>query len=82
MIALNPETAEDYTGRILQARVMRAQLNLAQEKFAAARDDFTAILEKVPKRADILRARAILNWQNLKDFDAALADFKEYASLI
>ncbi|HYV37768.1 MAG TPA: tetratricopeptide repeat protein, partial [Gemmataceae bacterium] len=74
LIKLNPNSR--------QARIMRAQLLLGQEKYAAARDDFNAILEKTPTAADILRARAILNWQNLKEFDAALADFERYARLV
>jgi eukaryotic-like serine/threonine-protein kinase len=73
LIKLNPKN--------LQARVIRAQLYLAQEKYAAARDDFSAILEKAPTAADIWRARAIVNWQNLRDFDAALADFQRCAQL-
>jgi len=73
LIKLNPNNLQD--------RVKRAQLFLAQEKYAAARDDFTAILDKAPTAADILRARAIVNWQNLKDFDAALADFERFARL-
>jgi eukaryotic-like serine/threonine-protein kinase len=73
LIQLNPKN--------LSARTTRAELLLAQEKYAAARDDFTGILEQAPRAAVVWRARAILNWQNLKEFDAALADFEKYSEL-
>src|SRR5262249_32850199 len=68
LVKLNP--------RNLQARADRADLLLGQGKYAEVHEDYTRILEAAPKAAVIWRfwrARAILNWQNLKDFDAALA---------
>jgi eukaryotic-like serine/threonine-protein kinase len=73
LIKLNPSS--------IKARGMRAQLFLAQGKFTEARDDFTAVLEMAPTAVEILRARAIVSWQNLKDFDAALADFERITEL-
>src|SRR5262249_576405 len=54
---------------------------LARGRYAEARDDLTVILDATPKLAPALRMRAILNWQKLKDFDAALADFEQFALL-
>jgi tetratricopeptide (TPR) repeat protein/tRNA A-37 threonylcarbamoyl transferase component Bud32 len=65
----------------LQARANRAEVLLGLGKHAAARADFTSILDQAPRAAVIWRARAILNWQNLKDFDAALADFERFLEL-
>jgi tetratricopeptide (TPR) repeat protein len=65
----------------LQLRQTRGKLLADQAKYAEARDDFNAILEELPAAKDILRARAVLNWQNLKEFNAALADFQRYAEL-
>src|SRR5262249_32286702 len=50
-------------------------------RHAEARQELTHILKAAPKAAAIWRARAIVNWQNLKDFDAALADFAQLAQL-
>jgi tetratricopeptide (TPR) repeat protein len=81
------EAVEDYGQLIqqdpkdLQARANRAEVLLGLGKHAAARDDFTAILDQAPRAAAIWRARAIVNWQNLKEFDAALADFGHLAKL-
>jgi tetratricopeptide (TPR) repeat protein len=81
------EAIRDY-GRLvelnaknLQARAARAELHLGQRRYAEARDEFTIILEAAPKAAAVWRARGIVNWQHLKDFDAALADFEEWARL-
>src|SRR5262249_33575182 len=52
-----------------------------QERYAEACADFTTVLEKAPRELEIRRARAIVEWQNLKDFDAALADFKQCTEL-
>jgi tetratricopeptide (TPR) repeat protein/tRNA A-37 threonylcarbamoyl transferase component Bud32 len=65
----------------LQVRARRAEGLVAQQKYAEARADFTTILEKAPRELEIWRARAIVEWQNLKDFDAALADFKKCTEL-
>jgi tetratricopeptide (TPR) repeat protein len=73
LIQLNPKN--------LQARAARAELLLGRQRNADARDEFTRILEAAPKAAQIWRARGIVNWQKLKDFDAALADFEEWARL-
>jgi tetratricopeptide (TPR) repeat protein len=74
LLALNPKN--------LQTRVARAELLLEQGRYAEARDDLTFILKAAPRAAGIWRARAILNWQNLKEFDAALADFEQFARLM
>jgi tetratricopeptide (TPR) repeat protein len=73
LIALNPKN--------LPAHAARAELLLGRQRYAEAREDFTDILKVAPKAAVIRRARAIVNWQNLKEFDAALADFEEWATL-
>jgi tetratricopeptide (TPR) repeat protein/tRNA A-37 threonylcarbamoyl transferase component Bud32 len=73
LLALNPKN--------LQARAARADLLLRRGRYAEARDDLTGILEAAPTAATARRARAIVNWQNLKDFDAALADWREVARL-
>jgi serine/threonine protein kinase/tetratricopeptide (TPR) repeat protein len=72
-IELNP----DYT----QARANRIDLLLGRGRYAEARTDLSRILEAAPAAAPIWRARAIVNWQNLKDFDAALTDFEKFARL-
>jgi tetratricopeptide (TPR) repeat protein len=73
IIKLNPKD--------LQGRATRADLLLGRKRYTEARDDLTAILEGAPKATVIWRSRGIVNWQNLKDFDAALADFEEWARL-
>jgi tetratricopeptide (TPR) repeat protein/tRNA A-37 threonylcarbamoyl transferase component Bud32 len=73
LVALNPKN--------LQARAARADLLISRGRFAEARDDLSAILEAAPKAAVIWRSRAIINWLNLKEFDAALADFDQFARL-
>jgi tetratricopeptide (TPR) repeat protein len=81
------EAIQDY-GRLfklnpknLQARVARAELLLGRGRYAEAREEFTGILNMAPKAAAIWRARAIVNWQNLKEFDLALADIEQWARL-
>jgi tetratricopeptide (TPR) repeat protein/tRNA A-37 threonylcarbamoyl transferase component Bud32 len=74
LIKLNP--------RNLQARAGRAELFLAGGRYADARAEFLHILKLAPREAVIWRARAIVNWQNLKDFPAALADFEQFARLM
>src|SRR5262249_36485735 len=73
LIKLNPKD--------LQARAARADLLLDRGRYAEVREDLTRILKAAPKAASIWRARAVLHWQNLKDFDAALADFAQFARL-
>src|SRR5262249_544676 len=73
VIELNPKN--------LEARASRGELLLGRRRYAEARDEFSRILEQAPKAAVIWRARGIVNWQNLKDFDAALADFAQLAQL-
>jgi tetratricopeptide (TPR) repeat protein len=81
------EAIEDYTRLLdlnpknLQARASRAELLLGRQRYAEARDDFSRILEQAPRATMIWRARGIVNWQNLKDFDAALKDFAQFAEL-
>jgi tetratricopeptide (TPR) repeat protein/tRNA A-37 threonylcarbamoyl transferase component Bud32 len=81
------EAIQDYSRLIelnpkdLQVRASRSELLLGRKRYAEAREDFTRILDAAPKATVIWRARAILNWQNLKDFDAALEDFAEFAKL-
>jgi tetratricopeptide (TPR) repeat protein len=87
--ALNqPDDAVQDYGRLVQmnsknvqARAARAELLLGQGRYAEAREDFTGILAVTPKTAGVWRTRGIVNWQHLKDFDAALADFEEWARL-
>jgi tetratricopeptide (TPR) repeat protein/tRNA A-37 threonylcarbamoyl transferase component Bud32 len=81
------EAIEDY-GRLLaldqknlQTRATRVDLLLARGRYAEARDDLTVILDTAPKSVPARRARAIVSWQRLKDFDAALADFEQFALL-
>jgi tetratricopeptide (TPR) repeat protein/tRNA A-37 threonylcarbamoyl transferase component Bud32 len=73
LVQLNPKN--------LQARAARAELFLGRGRYAEAREDLTRILEAAPRAAAVWRMRAILNWQNLKDFDAALADWRQVALL-
>jgi tetratricopeptide (TPR) repeat protein/tRNA A-37 threonylcarbamoyl transferase component Bud32 len=73
LIELNPKN--------LQARAAHADLLFGQGRYAEARDEYSAILKAAPKAAVIWRARGIVNWQKLKDFGAALADFEEWARL-
>jgi tetratricopeptide (TPR) repeat protein/tRNA A-37 threonylcarbamoyl transferase component Bud32 len=73
LVALNPKN--------LQARVARAELCLSSGDYLKAREDFTKIVEAAPKAVPIWRARGIVNWQNLKEFDAALKDFEQFAQL-
>jgi tetratricopeptide (TPR) repeat protein/tRNA A-37 threonylcarbamoyl transferase component Bud32 len=74
LIAINP--------RNMDARAARVDLFLSRERYAEARDELTRLLEVQPKRADALWMRAVLNWQHLKEFDAALADLEQYARLL
>jgi tetratricopeptide (TPR) repeat protein/tRNA A-37 threonylcarbamoyl transferase component Bud32 len=81
------EAIQDY-GRLLaldsknlQIRGARVDLLLLRERYAEARDDLTVILDAVPKSGRARRMRAVVNWQKLKDFDAALADFEQFALL-
>jgi eukaryotic-like serine/threonine-protein kinase len=67
--------------RDLKLRAERVDLLLAQGDYAAARDDLTAMLEQEAMSPVLWRTRAIVNWQKLKDFDAALADFQNFAEL-
>src|SRR5262249_44322749 len=88
--ALNqPEKAsEDYAGLIklnpknLQARADRVAMLLASQRYSEAREEMSNILKLAPRAAVIWRTRAIVNWLNLKEFDAALADFEQYARLM
>lgn len=73
VIAKNPKN--------LDARAARAELFLGRGRYPEARDELTHILEAAPKAAVIWRARGILNWQNLKEFDAALFDLEQFAKL-
>jgi tetratricopeptide (TPR) repeat protein/tRNA A-37 threonylcarbamoyl transferase component Bud32 len=73
LIELNPKN--------LQARAAHADLLLAMGRYAEVRDEYSAILKAAPKAVAIWRARGIVNWQKLKDFDAALVDFEEWARL-
>jgi tetratricopeptide (TPR) repeat protein len=73
LIALNPKN--------LEAHAARVDLFLSRGRYTEARDELTRILEVEPRAVKAWRARAIVNWQNLKDFDAALADLEEYARL-
>src|SRR5262249_13983855 len=73
LVALNPKN--------LQARAGRAEVLLGRGRYAEAREDFTGIREVARKPAVIWWARGIVNWQHLKDLDAALAHFEEWARL-
>jgi tetratricopeptide (TPR) repeat protein/tRNA A-37 threonylcarbamoyl transferase component Bud32 len=73
LIKLNPKN--------LQARIARAELLMAWGRYSEAREELSHILKQASRAAGIWRARAILNWLQLKDFDAALADFEQYARL-
>jgi tetratricopeptide (TPR) repeat protein len=61
----------------LQARAARVDLLLPRGRYAEACKELTAILEVAPQAATVRRARAVINWQQLRDFDAALADWEE-----
>jgi tetratricopeptide (TPR) repeat protein/tRNA A-37 threonylcarbamoyl transferase component Bud32 len=81
------EAIQDY-GRLLelepknlQTRATRVDLLLARERYAEARDDLTVIVKTAQNPAPALRMRAVVNMQKLKDFDAALADWEQYAPL-
>jgi serine/threonine protein kinase/tetratricopeptide (TPR) repeat protein len=71
LIALNPKN--------LQGRATRADLLLERERYAEAQEDLSQILEAAPKAAPVRRTRAIVNWQKLRDFDAAMADWEQLA---
>jgi tetratricopeptide (TPR) repeat protein len=72
-IALNGNNAEFY--------YMRGGLRSATRQYAPARDDFSAALALMPRAAEVLQDRALLNWVHLKDLDAALADAAQLARL-
>jgi tetratricopeptide (TPR) repeat protein len=74
LIELNPKN--------LQARTSRAEVLLAAGRYSEAREELSHVLKRAPKAAGIWRARAILNLHKLKDFDAALADFEQFARLM
>jgi tetratricopeptide (TPR) repeat protein len=59
----------------------RVQLHLDRRDYQKADEDCSRVLAVVPEASVILRARAIIRWQNLKDFDAALADWNQLAKL-
>jgi tetratricopeptide (TPR) repeat protein len=73
LLALNPMN--------LQARAARAELLLGRGRYAETREDLTRILEAQPEAAATWRKRAVVNWLNLKDLDAALADWEQVARL-
>jgi tetratricopeptide (TPR) repeat protein len=81
------EAIQDYgqlialNSKDLDARGARAELLIAQGRYAEARDDLTVILDVVPKLAPARRMRAVINMQKLKDFDAALSDWEQFALL-
>jgi tetratricopeptide (TPR) repeat protein/tRNA A-37 threonylcarbamoyl transferase component Bud32 len=81
------EAIEDYgqllalNANNLPARAARVDLFLQRERYAEAREELTRVLEAQPKMADAGWMRAVLNWQRLKDFDAALADLDQFARL-
>jgi tetratricopeptide (TPR) repeat protein len=81
------EAIEDYTRLLdlnpknLQVRATRTDLLIGRQRYAEARDDLSRILERAPGAAVIWRSRGIINWQNLRDFDAALTDFARLAQL-
>jgi tetratricopeptide (TPR) repeat protein len=72
-INLTPNYASDYA--------QRAEIYLQLNQLEKALQDMTQLVRVAPKAAVVWRARAITNWVNLKDFDAALADFKQVARL-
>jgi serine/threonine protein kinase/predicted Zn-dependent protease len=59
----------------------RAELHLDRRDYQKASEDCSRVLAVMPKAAVILRARAIIRWQNLKDFDGALSDWNQLAKL-
>jgi tetratricopeptide (TPR) repeat protein len=73
LTALNP--------RNLAAHAARVDLLLERQRYAEAREELTRVLEVQPKAAAAWRMRAVLNWQHLKEFDAALADWEQFARL-
>ena len=73
LLTLNPKN--------LPARAARAELLLAQARYADAREDLSRILEAAPRAAAVWRMRAVVNWLNLKEFDAALSDWARFAQL-
>jgi tetratricopeptide (TPR) repeat protein len=81
------EAIEDY-GQLLalrpkhlKAHAARADLLLERGRYAEAREDLTRILEEAPKTDVVWRARAIVNWQHLKEFDASLKDWERLVRL-
>jgi tetratricopeptide (TPR) repeat protein/tRNA A-37 threonylcarbamoyl transferase component Bud32 len=74
VVKLNPQARQSLGDRAYQL--------VARGRYAEGREDLTILLSLAPKAAVIWRARALLNWLNLKDFDAALADFEQYARLM
>jgi tetratricopeptide (TPR) repeat protein len=59
----------------------RAQLHLDRREYRKANEDCSRVLAVVPDAAVIVRARAIIRWQFVKDFDGALADWNHLAKL-
>jgi tetratricopeptide (TPR) repeat protein/tRNA A-37 threonylcarbamoyl transferase component Bud32 len=82
------DAIEEY-GRLLalneknvQAYYARGGLYIAKRDYAKARDDYSKVIELAPRAvgvADVLRDRAVINWQKLKDFSAAIRDFEQLA---
>jgi tetratricopeptide (TPR) repeat protein/tRNA A-37 threonylcarbamoyl transferase component Bud32 len=78
---------EDFTQAIAldpknpQTRAARVDLLLARGRYAEARADLTYILDAAPNSAPARRMRAVVNMQKLKDFDAALTDWEQFALL-
>jgi tetratricopeptide (TPR) repeat protein len=65
----------------LNALCKRADLHLVRRDYQKAHEDCSRVLAVMPKAAQILRARAIIRWQHLRDFDGALADLNGLAKL-
>jgi tetratricopeptide (TPR) repeat protein len=72
-LALNPKNAMTI--------YKRAGFQVAARKYVQAVQDYTAVLELLPKVLEPRQDRAKVNWLFLKDFDAALTDWEELVRL-
>jgi tetratricopeptide (TPR) repeat protein len=75
------DRAIDVNDKNAQAYYARAGIRAAARQYSRARDDYSFVLALVPRAVNVLRDRALLNWISLKDFDAALDDAEQLASL-
>jgi tetratricopeptide (TPR) repeat protein/tRNA A-37 threonylcarbamoyl transferase component Bud32 len=72
-LAANPKNANTL--------YKRAGFQVVCKKYVQAVQDYSAVLDLVPKALEPRQDRAKVNWLFLKDFDASLADWEELTKL-